>query len=253
MGSDFVQSLARGLTVLRTFSNDQPEMTLSDIARQTGLTRATARRLLLTLQELGYVSSDGRRFRLTPQVLDLGYSYLSSLGLGDAAQPFMEKLVDELQESCSVSVLDGMDIVYVVRVPTKRIMTVSLGLGSRLPAYCTSMGRVLLAGLPDEELEGRLSSVQLEAHTPKTVTDPGEIRKIIAGVRHDGWAMVDGELEIGVRSLSAPILDRTGQTVAAVNVSTHPSRVTIDQLRARFLPVLLSTAQQISERLSRHS
>lgn len=252
MGSDYVQSLGRGLAVLTAFSSDRPEMTISDIARETLLTRATARRLVLTLEELGYVTSDGRRFRLTPQVLDLGYSYISSLGLGDAAQPFMEKLVEELQESSSISVLDGMDIVYVVRVPTKRIMTVSLGLGSRLPAYCTSMGRVLLAGLPDDEFERRLSSTTLEPHTQKTVTDRDQLRKLIVGVRRAGWAMVDGELEVGVRSLSAPIRNRMGETVAAVNVSTNPSRVTSDQLRTRFLPVLLSTADHISERLSRH-
>lgn len=250
-GSDYIQSLERGMAVLTAFSGEHREMTLTDIAHLTNLTRATARRILLTLQELGYVASEGRLFRLTPKVLDVGYSYLSSLGLGEIAEPYMEQLVAELEESCSGSVLDGTEIVYVVRVPTKRIMTVSLAPGSRLPAYCTSMGRVLLAGLSDAQVDERLAASDLVAHTSKTVTDPMALREIIQRVRSVGWAMVDGELEIGVRSLSAPIRSRSGTTLAAVNVSTHPSRVTLDQLRSRFLPLLLDTAQAISERYAR--
>src|SRR4029450_12396595 len=165
---DFVQSLERGLTVIQTFDAEHPRLTLSEVAARTGLTRATARRLLLTLGELGYVSSNGRRFSLTPRAPDIGYPYLSSLNVQQIAQPYLEALSERVHESVSVTVLDGADIVYVARVPTKRIMTISLGLGSRLPAYCTSMGRVLLAELGPDELAAALPG-SLERHTEHTI------------------------------------------------------------------------------------
>lgn len=251
LGSDYVQSLARGLKVLTAFSREQPRMSLSEVARATELTRATARRLLITLEHLGYVDSDGRQFRLTPQVLDIGYAYLSSLGVDEVAEPYMEELVEQLQESSSATVLDDTQIVYVARVPTKRIMTVSLGLGSRLPAYCTSMGRVLLAHLAPDDRDHRLDRSEIVAHTAKTVTDRAELVAILDQVREDGYALVDGELEIGVRSIAAPLRDRNGRVVAAMNVSTHPSRVTLDQLRGEFLPALVETAKRVSEQLAR--
>ncbi|MGH6916071.1 MAG: IclR family transcriptional regulator domain-containing protein, partial [Geminicoccaceae bacterium] len=173
---EFVASLARGLAVVRAFSQDAREMTLSEVAQRTGLTRAAARRFLLTLESLGYVASDGRRFRLTPKVLDLGFSYLSSMELWDVAMPYMEEVSASIHESCSASVLAGCDIVYVARVPTKRIMSVALAIGARLPAITTSMGRVLLAGMGDDELDAFLARANLRALTPATLTRPAQLR-----------------------------------------------------------------------------
>ena len=229
--SHFVQSLQRGLEVIRAFDADAPELTLSDVARRTGLSRAAARRFLLTLAELGYVRSDGRHFSLSPRVLELGYAYLSSLSLPEVAEPHLEALVAEVRESSSMSVLDGDDIVYVARVPVSRIMTVSINVGTRFPAYATSMGRVLLSGLADEALDAYLATVELERLSPKTLTSTATLRTELNRVRSQGWAMVDQELEEGLRSLAAPIRDRTGRTVAAVNLSAHASRLSIERAR----------------------
>ncbi|MEM9609649.1 MAG: IclR family transcriptional regulator [Actinomycetota bacterium] len=252
MSSDeFIQSLARGLTVIRSFDVDRPSQTLSDVARETGLTRATARRVLHTLVELGYAATDGKQFWLTPSVLDIGYAYLSSLNVQQIAQPFLEQLSEEVQESVSVSVLDGADIVYVARVPTKRIMTIALGLGTRLPAHCTSMGRVLLAELSPNELADRLGPGPLEARTDRTVTDPDELRARLDEVRRQGWALIDQELELGVRSMSAPLRDASGSAIAAMNVSSHAGRTTLDELHDRFLSCLLDTAGRVNEALAK--
>jgi IclR family pca regulon transcriptional regulator len=249
--SDFVQSLQRGLAVLRVFDADHPRLTLSDVARLTGLTRATARRLLLTFERLGYMRTDSRHFELTPSVLDLGYAYLSSVQLPQVAQPFMEALSEQVHESVSASVLDGFEIVYVARVPTKRIMAISLSLGSRLPAASTSMGRVLLAGLCDDELDRFLATAPLVARTERTVVDREQLRAVIEDVRRQGWALVDEELEDGVRSVAAPVRDRAGRTVAAINVSTHAGRVGLRELRADFLPALLGAAAGVSAALAK--
>jgi IclR family pca regulon transcriptional regulator len=249
--ADFVQSLQRGLAVLRVFDADHPRLTLSDVARLTGLTRATARRLLLTFERLGYMRTDSRHFELTPSVLDLGYAYLSSVQLPQVAQPFMEALSEQVHESVSASVLDGFEIVYVARVPTKRIMAISLSLGSRLPAASTSMGRVLLAGLCEEELDRFLTTTPLVARTERTIVDRGELRAVIEEVRRQGWALVDEELEDGVRSVAAPVRDRAGRTVAAINVSTHAGRVGLRELRADFLPALLDAAAGVSAALAK--
>jgi IclR family transcriptional regulator, pca regulon regulatory protein len=248
---EYVQSLAKGLTVIQAFSNEHPSMTLAEVARATNLTRATARRLLFTLCDLGYAVSDGKRFSLTPRVLDIGYAYLSSLDLTGIAQPEMELLVERTHESCSAAVLDGADIVYVVRVPTKRIMTISLGLGSRLPAYAASMGRVLLAELPEDQLDAYLATTEREPLTERTTTDEAELRAELAKVRRQGWALVDQELEAGIRSVAAPLRNGNDRVVAAVNVSSHAGRVPLSTLRDEFLPALLETAKRISERLAR--
>ena len=192
---DYVQSLERGLAVIRAFGAESPELRLSDVARATGLTRAAARRFLLTLVKLGYVRQDGNFFSLRPRVLELGYAYLSVLSLPEVAQPHMEALVGEVNESSSIAVLDDLDIVYVARVPTQRIMTITIAVGTRLPAYATSMGRVLLAGLPSEALEECLERVEIEPLTPMTVPDPDALRDRIERVRNAGWAAVDQELE----------------------------------------------------------
>jgi IclR family pca regulon transcriptional regulator len=245
--NDFIQSLERGLAVLNSFSGERRTQTLSEVAELTGLTRATARRVLLTFAELGYVHQNSRSFSLTPKVLDLGYSYLSSLQIVELAQFPMERLVEVVRESSSMSVLDGSEIVYVARVPTKRIMTISLALGSRLPAYPTSMGRVLLAGLSDQEIDEYLEKTQLEQLTPHTITDPVELRKVIEVVRTDGYAVVDQELEEGVRSIAAPITNGRGKVLAAMNISGHASRVTVETMLEEFRPRLLATARTISE------
>ncbi|MFC0108532.1 IclR family transcriptional regulator domain-containing protein [Kibdelosporangium aridum] len=240
--SDFVQSLERGLAVIRAFDGDHPEMTLSDVARVTGLTRAAARRFLLTLVDLGYMRTDGRLFTLRPKVLELGYSYLSSLGLPDVAQPHLEKLAGEVHESCSVSVLDGPDIVYVARVPTKRIMKVMIEIGTRFPAHATSMGRVMLAA--QDNLDDFLATTTLTALTDRTITDPAELKSELSRVRAQGWSMVDEELEHGLRSIAAPIRNK-GKVIAAINISTHVSRP-IESVHADLVPPLLATAEAIS-------
>jgi IclR family transcriptional regulator, pca regulon regulatory protein len=251
VSNEYVQSLERGLAVMQVFSREHPRMTLSEVARLTGLTRATARRVLLTLEHLGYARSDGRGFELTPKVLDLGYAYLSSLDLASIAEPGMEALVERTHESCSAAVLDGVEIVYIARVPTKRIMTISLGLGSRLPAWATSMGRVLLAELERDEVDALIGPGPLPAITERTITKPADLHDELARVRRQGWALVDQELEPGLRSIGAPLRDRHGRALAALNVSTHVGRVSLDAIRKDFLPALLDTAGQISDRLAR--
>src|SRR3954447_23767995 len=219
----FVQSLERGLAVIRAFDEHNVELTLSDVARSTGLTRAASRRFLLTLADLGYVRTDGRWFSLSPRVLELGYAYLSSPSLPEVAEPHLERLVGEVRESSSVSVLDGADIVYVARVPVSRIMTVAINVGTRFPAYATSMGRVMLAGLPDEELEQYLANVRLDRLSSRTVATPDALRAELGRVRRQGWALVDQELEEGLRSVPAPLRDRAERVVPPVNLSAHAS------------------------------
>jgi IclR family transcriptional regulator, pca regulon regulatory protein len=248
---EFIQSLERGLAVLRAFSADRPAMTLSEVARATDLTRATARRLLLTFEALGYMRSDGRLFELTPKVLDLGYAYVSSLKLPDIAQPFMEALSEKVHESVSAAVLDGREIVYVARVPTKRIMTIALSLGSRLPAVTTSLGRALLAELSDDALDAFLAGAPVAKLTERTITDPAELRAAIVAVRQQGYAVVDQELEVGVRSASTVLRNRRGCALAAINVSTHAGRVSLEELTTDFVPELLATAEAITAQLAR--
>lgn len=247
----FVQSLARGLAVIRAFDADHPELSLSDVARMTGLNRAAARRFLHTLVELEYVRTDGRRFSLGPRVLELGYSYLSSLTLPELALPAMERLVERVHESCSMAVLDGGEVVYVARVPTKRIMSVTISVGTRFPAYATSMGRVLLAHQPPDWLDSYLATARLEPLTPRTVTDPERLREILDQVRSDGYCLVDEELEVGLRSMAAPIRGKQGRVLAAINVSAHISRGPAELIRKDLLPPLLDTAYEISNDVDR--
>ena len=225
-----MQSLERGLAVIRAFDAEHPRRTLSEVARDTGLTRAAARRFLLTLADLGYVRSDGRSFSLSPRVLDLGYAYLSSLALPEIAEPHLERLVEEVHESSSISVLDGGDVVYVARVPVSRIMHAAINVGTRFPAHLTSMGRVLLA-----------------AGDPADWPEPLQAK--LEAVRRQGWALVDQELEVGLRSIAAPIRDRDGATIAAINVSAHAGRRTVADMRRELLPPLLATARRIEDDL----
>jgi IclR family pca regulon transcriptional regulator len=247
--SDFVQSLERGLAVIRAFDEDHRDLALSEVARSTGLTRAAARRFLLTLVKLGYVNFSQGRFSLRPRVLELGYAYLSSLSLPEVAMPHMETLVAQVNESCSISVLDETDIVYVARVPTRRIMSITLAVGTRLPAFVTSMGRVLLAGLPDDELEQRLDRIEVVPLTAYTVKDMDALRRTLATVRGQGYAATDQELEEGLRSLAVPIRNTSGTVIAALNLSVHASRASMTALRRDFLPLALRTAGAIEEDL----
>ena len=247
----FVQSLERGLAVIRAFDGDHPQLTLSDVARQTGLTRAAARRFLHTLVELGYVRSDGRLFSLRPRVLELGYAYLSGLSLPEVAQPYMEQLVARVGESCSISVLDGDDVVYVARVSTKRIMTVAISVGTRFPAYATSMGRVLLAAQPAAARAAYLRTVRLEQLTPFTITDPAQLAVTLESIAQQGFALLDQELEEGLRSIAVPIHDRDGVVVAAMNISASARRSTPAEIRSDLLPPLQASAREIEEDLRR--
>ncbi|MEO7400381.1 MAG: IclR family transcriptional regulator C-terminal domain-containing protein [Polaromonas sp.] len=249
-GDNYVQSFARGLEVIRSFSRQAPRQTITEVAERTGLTRAGARRILLTLQTLGYVQSDGKLFSLTPRMLDLGFAYLSSLPIWNLAEPVMQTLVGQVRESCSAAVLDGTDIVYVLRVPTHKIMSITLGVGSRLPAYCTSMGRMLLSALPEAELMHLLETSDRQARTRFTVTGLEELAARIAQVRQQGWAQVDQELEEGLISMAVPVTDRAGKTVAALNISGQANRSSAKVMRETMLSPLLAAAQTISRMLS---
>ncbi|MGV9822611.1 IclR family transcriptional regulator domain-containing protein [Nocardia xishanensis] len=242
---EYVQSLGRGLGVIRSFDAEHPRRTLSEVANDTGLTRATARRFLLTLVELGYVRTDGARFWLTPRVLELGYSFLSSLTLPDLAGPHLEALAERVRESTSVSILDGADIVYVARVPVSRIMTVSIDIGTRFPAFATSMGRVLLADLDPDTLEQYLATADLKPITETTISTREQLRDELARVRADGYCVVDQELEEGLRSMAAPIRDHTGTVVAAVNISTQAARYSPREVDDIMIPALLETSAAI--------
>jgi IclR family pca regulon transcriptional regulator len=244
-----VQSLERGLAVVRAFDAEHARMTLSDVARRTGLTRATARRFLHTLVQLGYMQTDGRDFWLRPKVLELGFAYLSSMSLPELAAPHLRELSERMHESTSVSVLDGSEVVYVARVPARRIMAVAITVGTRFPAYATSMGRAILAGLPAEERAAVLDRIELAPLTSFTVTDRAELDTILDRVRKQGYALVDQELEVGLRSIAAPIRDRHGRAVAAVNMSVPSSGMTTGQMVERLLPALLSTRDQIESDL----
>ena len=248
-GDSYVQSFARGLEVIRSFSAAAPRQTLTEVAGRAGLTRAGARRILLTLQALGYVESDGKLFTLTPRILDLGFAYLSSMPIWNVAEPVMEALVEQVKESCSAGVLEGTDIMYVLRVPTRKIIRNSLGVGSRLPAYCTSLGRMLLAGLPDDEVRQLLEASTLEARTRHTLTDVDALLAKVQQARRQGWCLVNQELEEGLVSISAPIVNRAGRTIAALNISGQVNRTPPRQMQETILPALREAAREVSLRL----
>jgi IclR family pca regulon transcriptional regulator len=247
---DFVQSLARGLAVIRAFDAEHPELTLSEVAARAELPRAAARRFLLTLEQLGYVRAAGRAFALTPRVLELGFSFLSGLSLPELAQPHLEKLSREIDESVSLAVRDDANVVYVARVPTRRIMSVSITIGTRFPAFVTSLGRVMLAHRPVEEQEAILRASALRPWTERTLIEIPALLSELARVGEQGWAVVDGELEEGLRSVAAPVHDRTGEVVAAVNVSMM-SRSRSDQSVDDITTALLRTTRAIDDDLRR--
>lgn len=246
---DFMTSLARGLHVIRAFAGVDRRLTIADVSRATGLTRAVVRRCLYTLRELGYAATDGRLYFLQPRILNLGYAYLSTAPVPIAAQPVLEDLSEALGETSSVAVLDEGAVVYVGRAATKRIMSVTLGVGSRLPAFCTALGRVLLAHLTEEQVESELSKVEFIQHTKHTVTSRKRLEEILAGVQAEGFALNDQELEIGLRSIAVPVRNVVGTVVAAMNVSAQASRVSRRELLERCLPALRSAADRLSSQL----
>ena len=248
-GDAYVQSFARGLEVIRSFSASAPCQTLTEVAVRSGLSRAGARRILLTLEHLGYVRSDGKLFSLTPRILDLGFAYLSSMPIWNLAEPVMQTLARQVKESCSAAVLDGTDIVYVLRVSTHKIMSISLGVGSRLPAHCTSMGRMLLSALPEDQLLACLAASSITARTRYTLTNTDALLHEIAQVRCQGWSLVDQELEEGLVSMAAPISNRAGQIIAALNISGQANRTSAKTMQNTMLPALLAAAATVSSLL----
>jgi IclR family transcriptional regulator, pca regulon regulatory protein len=248
----FIQSLERGLAIIKAFDETRPQMTASEVAKVTGLDRASVRRFLLTLVDLGYIVTDGRVYALRPRVLELGYAFLSSLSLPELALPHMEELVSAVHETSSLGVLDDGEVVFVARVPTKRLMSVPIMVGSRFPAYATSMGKVLLSGLSDRELDQYLRSTELTPLTDRTVTDPGTLRSVVAETRERGWAVVDQEMDDSSRSIAVAVRDRGGRIVAALNVSTLAVRGDAESLR-EFLPHIQRAAGKIEADLEPRS
>ena len=248
-GSTYVQSLARGLAVIRAFGAERPRLSLSDVARATDLTRASARRFLLTLESEGYVRARDGLFELTPRVLELGFSYLSAQSLPEVAQPHLEALSRAVGESSSASILDGTDIVYVARVPTRRIMSVGITIGTRFPAYVTSMGRVLLAFASAEGRDTYFDGFMPTSYTPRTVTAEPALRAELDRVREQGWSLIDGELEPGLRALAVPV-HRGGEVVAAINVSMPASAEDATEQALRLLPAMQHAATAITRDLA---
>ena len=246
---DYVNSLARGLEVICAFTRTRPKMTLSDIARATGMTRATVRRFLLTLVREGYAEKDGKVFSLKPKILELGYSALSSMGILEIAQPVMNELSRTLQESVFAAVLTGDHVTYIARATSERLVHVSITVGSRAPAHAVSTGRVLLAAEPPEALGRYLDRVNLEALTPNTVTSKVKLRTEIERVRLESYSIVDQELEVGLGSISVPIRNGEGRVLAALNVCCPSSRTTVDDMQRRILPELMLATQTITRGL----
>ncbi|WP_230530930.1 IclR family transcriptional regulator domain-containing protein [Microvirga roseola] len=242
---DFVASLEKGLLVIEAFDASRPRLTLSDVAKLTGITRAAARRYLRTLTRLNYADFDGRYFSLSPRILRLGYAYLSSTSLSMRLQPFLERVSEETGESSSAAILDGDEIVYIARAATRRIMSIGLGVGSRLPAYCTSLGRAILANRPEAEIEAYLARVRLEAKTPKTVTSKAELRRLLEETRSRGYAIVNEELELGLRSIAVPLVQKNGQVTIALNISAQAGRVPAAEMEERFLPALEAAGEAL--------
>jgi len=241
-----VQSLVKGLAVIQAF-NKQPKMTLSEMSVETGFSRAASRRFLQTLVVEGYAKQEEKLFSLTAKVLDLGFAYLSTQDIWQRGKPLMQELVEQLNESCSAAVLEGQDVVYVARVATtKRIMSISLNVGTRLPAFATSLGRVLLADLADLELDKYLSYCEMKQYTDYTMNDKTQLMKEILQVKQQGYCIVEQELELGLSSISVPIRDSIGKVAAALSISTHVSQISRQAMLSRILPALQACADKIA-------
>src|SRR6266567_525166 len=249
---NFMTSLARGLAVIRAFTQQRRRLSIAQLSQRTGIPRAAVRRCLYTLAKLGYVSSDdGRGYSLRPRILALGHAYLSSTPLATMAQPLLDNISEALHESSSMAVFEGDEILYVARsTTTTRLMSIDLGLGSRLPAYCSSMGRVLLADLPGPELDAYLVRVKLVRLTHRTISTAGELKRALAAVQRQGYAVVDQELELGLRSIAVPVKDAAGRCIAAINVGTQSARVSVAEMESKFLPALHSAAGELGMMLA---
>lgn len=243
---DFVQSVDRGLAIVRTFSADTPEQSVSEIASRLGMNRATTRRFLLTLVDLGYAQTDGRVYWLTPHVLELGYSRMSSRRLAEVAEPHLKRLVDLVDEASEMAILDIPEVVYIALARSRTIVTVALDVGARLPAYANSMGKVLLASLPSDEREAYLATAEMPSLLPNTITDVDAMREQLAEVAEQGYAVTNEELEPGLVAVAVPVHDRTGSVCAAINLSTHRARRSLADLQA-----LLPELQRVVEAMER--
>jgi IclR family transcriptional regulator, pca regulon regulatory protein len=250
---NFMTSLARGLAVIRAFTQQRRHLTIAQLSQRTGIPRAAVRRCLYTLAKLGYVVADeARGYSLRPGILALGHAYLSSTPLATMVQPLLDHVSDALHESSSMAVLEGDEILYIARsTTTTRLMSIDLGIGSRLPAYCSSMGRVLLASLSAAELDGYLSRVKLTRLTNRTIVSASEFKRALDEVRSDGFSVVDQELEIGLRSIAVPVTDPSGKVVASINVGTQSARVSVAEMETKFLPALLFAARELGTLLPR--
>jgi IclR family pca regulon transcriptional regulator len=248
---EYVRALDRGLAVIRAFDADHPRRSLAEVARAVGLAPATARRLLHTLQSLDYVATDGQAWWLRPRLLELGQAYLATTSVWDVVRERLARLAEEVHETASAGVLDGDDVIYVVRVPYRRIMSMNVEVGTRIPAFASSMGRVLLAALDDDAREAILQRVDLRPITPRTVATVDALRGVVAQVRAQGWCFMEQELEAGIQCVAAPVHDATGRVIAAVTVSSHTSRLGPEEVRGRLLPALVRAAGDIDEDLRR--
>lgn len=247
---DFMTSLARGLAVVQAFQERKRHLTIAQISHRTEIPRAAVRRCLHTLIKLGYATTDGRTYSLLPKVLTLGHAYLSSTPLAVSAQPYLDRMSEQMHEACNMATLEGEDILYIARsATTQRLISVDLSVGGRLPAYCTSMGRILLAALDDVSLRDYLDHADLQARTRRTLHTPQALLECLHQVRQQGWCIVDQELEQGLRSIAVPVYDASGQVLAALNISTHAGRVSRDDLQQRFLPGLLEASRDLSAQL----
>jgi IclR family pca regulon transcriptional regulator len=247
---NFMTSLARGLAVINAFQERKRHLTIAQISHRTEIPRAAVRRCLYTLIKLGYATTDGRTYSLLPKVLTLGHAYLSSTPLAVSAQPFLDRISEQLHEACNLATLEGEQVLYIARsaIP-QRLISVDLSVGSRLPAYCTSMGRILLAALDDDSLHDYLNHADLQAKTSRTLHTPEALWECLQQVRQQGWCLVDQELEQGLRSLAVPVYDSSGHVLAAMNVSTHAGRVPAHELEQRFLPIMLNASRELSSQL----
>jgi len=246
---EYVQGLERGFAVIKAFSAEAPSLTIAEVAQRTTLTRAVARRYLLTLQKLGYLVHDGSAFTPTPRLLDLGYTYLATVSVGEIAQPFIEKVVERLHESCSMAILDGHECLYVARVPARRIITTNLVVGSRVPAHATALGKVLLSHLPAADLDRYFETAELRRFTKWTIADKAKLRSALREVRAQGWASADQEYVVGLRTIAAPVFDRSNRVKAAVNIAGAVAVVSMKEMLREHLPVLLEATRDISAAL----
>lgn len=246
----YVTAFGRGLAVIRCFSESRPTLTIAEVAKATGLNRATARRFLHTLEADGYVLNDNGRYSLRPRVLELGYAYLSSISVDDMVQSQLQELAEKVRESCSAGVLDGHDVVFVVRARTSypRVMTLALSVGARIPAYLTALGRVLLSQLDDEALDAYLETAEFHKETANTISDPDQLRSELLRIREAGWCVMDQEIEIGVRAAAVPVR-RSGRPPMAISIASHASREPLESMQTNFVPPLLDTAKELEHLL----